>query len=108
MAWRLLPTLGSDDAKGGLLMTKTLRAVRWRFADQQGEWDGFTDDSYWNGWLNVWVTPPVREAVVQWAMTRFGDKDDVVSDLRSHPQGEDGLVYLGGGYTIEEADPNAP
>jgi hypothetical protein len=60
--------------------------VRFTFDDSSGQaFDGFTDGSRWNGFLNVQVTPEVR--------------DQIVATLRGNgPVGEDGdgSDYTGG------------
>jgi hypothetical protein len=77
-----------------------MKAIKWAF-DLSPSFDGFTDGTYWNGFTNVWVTPPVRDAVVQWL--RFDGCDvDTISDIAALPVGKDGLVSLSHGYATQE------
>lgn len=54
-----------------------MRPVRWTF-DGEKIFGGFTDDSRWNGWLNVWVTPvngaessgAIHDALEEWEKGR--------------------------------------
>lgn len=44
-----------------------MRAIRWRFALfalSETSYPGFTDDSYQGRFINVWITPEVRDAVI--------------------------------------------
>lgn len=99
----------------------TLRAVRFEFDDSPA-FDGITDDSTWNGWLNVKVTPDTRDAIVahfdaQFRASAYGkyigsrgrqyiapDRDDWIGGIDTIPVGPDGLVDLGGGFATREVD----
>lgn len=74
-----------------------LRPVRWT-SDLVGAWDGYTDGSTWNGWLNVWVTPETHRAI---CAETLGDADT----LAWEPDPRTGLVYYGGGFTAREVEP---
>jgi len=82
------------------------RAVRWTF-DEETAYEGFTDDSTWNGWLNVWVTPEVHAQVI----SDLGPNPDDLSDpdcpdsLYSLTPSEGGLYCYGWGYCAYEATP---
>ena len=85
-------------------MQQPLRPVRFAF-DDGVRFDGLTDDTYWNGWLNVRVTPETRVAIVEHLRAeaaRYGDDEgDSVSGIDALPV-RDGLVDLGWGYTTSE------
>jgi hypothetical protein len=79
----------------------TMRAVR--FAVSTGDaFDGFTDESRWNGFRNVWVTPETREAIVALYVS-LKDDEESIADLRALPV-EDGLVSLAYGYATTEVE----
>ena len=48
-----------DDGRNDI-KSEGFRPVRFNFGGDGGPFDvvfnGYTDDSYWNGWLNVWIT----------------------------------------------------
>lgn len=83
-----------------------MRKVKWSFDDEIA-YEGMTDDSRWNGFLNVWISPEVRAQVVKdirEANKRYGftDEDSGVNDIEQLPVGADGLVCLGWGYATSE------
>lgn len=84
------------------------RPVNFGF-DESPTYEGLTDDSHWNGFLNVWITPAVRDQIVsdlEAEATRLGaDRDDVVSGIDEIPV-EDGLVSLAGGFATFEIQPD--
>lgn len=80
----------------------TLRAVKWSF-DDGVIYPGFTDDTYWNGFLNVYVTPETRDLIVADIRAAIGDNQSS-DDLAAIPIGKDGLVDLGNCYTAQEAE----
>ena len=74
-----------------------MRACRFYFADDP-TYEGFTDDTYWNGFLNVWVTPEVHAQVVTDHPIEDSDNDywNIEPDA-------DGLIsYANGFATCEE------
>lgn len=79
-----------------------MRACTFSF-DTGDTYPGFTDDSHWNGFLNVWVTPDTRDSIIAdfdlHGWWEPGDKEDMLSIPV-----ESGLVSLANGYaTVEEA-----
>jgi hypothetical protein len=87
--------------------------VRFRMLGDGTEpiFEGWTDGSRWNGWLNVEVTPETRDAIVQWLerdAEREGlSRDDMVSGIDELPV-EGGRVSLANGYCCELADDEGP
>ena len=74
-----------------------LRRVRWVFEDSP-VFGGYTDDTTWNGWLNVWVTEETHEEVIRWIAGTGEDYEDFQAlgpDLR-------GLVSYAYGFTAQE------
>lgn len=74
---------------------RLLRPVRWTF-DFVQVFDGFTDDTTWNGFLNVWVTPQIHAEVVK----TLGE--EAWEDFRSMTPGRDGLFSYANGYATAE------
>ena len=73
--------------------------------------DGFQNGTRWNGFLNVWVTPETRDAIVA-HLEELNDAPEGIADLRALPV-EDGLVSLAYGYATTEVvcgvcEENAP
>ena len=67
-------------------MAENMRPVRFNFGGDGGQFDtvfdGFTDDTYWNGFLNVWVTPEeYRERIRPIMCPRDAKPDECVEDL---------------------------
>ncbi|HTH66162.1 MAG TPA: hypothetical protein VL563_15880 [Gemmatimonadales bacterium] len=75
-----------------------MQAVRFRFDGPT--FDGFADGTRWNGFLNVWVTPETRDAIVAW-LEQIDDDPDTIADLRALPV-KRGLVSLAYGYATME------
>lgn len=87
------------------MTTKTLREVRFTFDDEQS-FDGLTDDTFWNGFLNVRVTPAVRDQIIE--SFRASGEPEVEEDFNSIPV-VDGMVDLSGGFaTMEWMKPEPP
>lgn len=74
------------------------RAVRWSF-DDENVFDGFTDDSRWNGFLNIWVTPEVHEKVLDAYKADLGE-----SGLNEVKPDKNGFYCYGWGFTTHEVD----
>ena len=87
-------------------MQQPLRSLRFAF-DDGVPFDGLTDDTYWNGFINVRVTPEARTAIVAYfraEVARYGaDEEDVVGGIDALPV-RDGLVDLGLCYTTYEVE----
>ena len=89
------------DASNPVLVQRSLRPCKWSF-DDGPTYDGWTDDTYWNGFLNVCVTPETRDKVV--ADTRASgwcNDDEVADDIGGLPN-LDGKIWLSDGWSISE------
>jgi hypothetical protein len=75
-----------------------MRPCRWSF-DDGPVYDGWTDDTRWNGFLNVWVTPETRDAVH--ADTEGADEEKA-SILEARYNAETGLVCFAHGFAATE------
>jgi hypothetical protein len=84
-----------------------MRQVQWWFEDGRTDrvYPGFTDDTRWNGWLNVCVTPETRDKIVADLRVDYGEDYETAADIASLPIDKDGLVSLGSCYTAQEFDP---
>ena len=82
-----------------------MREVKFYFGDGE-TFDGFTDDSYWNGFINVWVTYEVHQQVIK----HFEDMgcDDDETGLRQIEFDQDGLVSYANGFATCELDAMPP
>lgn len=78
------------------------RAVRWTFDDDTNAFDGWTDDTYWNGWLNVWVTPETHAQVLAKYPPMCAADVEEEGGLHSLEPGNDGLVCYGWGFCASE------
>jgi Helix-turn-helix domain len=82
-----------------------MRRVRFTLADDSAEYEGWTDGSRWNGWLNVSVSTDVRDQIVsdlEVRACRGGfNREDVVDGIDTLPE-QDGLVSLARGYCAIE------
>ncbi len=84
-------------------MSRTgLRPVRWAF-DGTIAWDGLTDDTYWNGFLNVRVTPEIHARVCAFLATDDGTfGESYINEVKIDA---DGLYDYGHGFATHEVDP---
>jgi hypothetical protein len=84
-----------------------LREVRFVFVDSPA-FPGWTDDTTWNGFLNVRVTPETLDAIMAWSRDEepeyWRQNPDPNATERDYGPAIDamGLVNLGGGYAAEE------
>lgn len=82
-----------------------LAAVRFGF-DDVGPFDGLTDWTRWNGWLNIWVTPETHAEVVAAFKRQFETEDMGLTeedhDFYTLKPDADGLVCYAMGYTTSE------
>ncbi len=74
-----------------------LRRVRWAF-DDMPTFDGFTDNTTWNGFLNVWVIPAVHDKVI----VSMGREHVEESGIGEIVPDERGLISYAGGFTAQE------
>ena len=83
-----------------------MRKCKWSFDDGR-IYEGFTNDTRWNGFLNVWVTPEVRDEIVKNLRAELADGDidqaEDIDDIATLPS-EDGLVSFAGGYATSEVE----
>ena len=82
---------------------KGFRAISWCFDDGTVR-TGYTDGTMWNGFINVWVLPEVRDEIV--ADLRMGGEDDeeTANMLFHEPTDTNGLVSLAYGYATTEIE----
>jgi hypothetical protein len=84
---------------------KGLRKVRWGF-DDGPDFDGWTDDTTWNGWLNVWVTPETHQKVIAWLRRsereQPGSAADTITEMVAMTPDLRGLISYAYGYTTQE------
>ena len=78
-----------------------LRPVRFTFDDARA-FDGLTDGTEWNGFLNVLVTPETHAAVIAYLLACEHDAE-VMAEMAALPV-RDGLVSYANGYATMEAD----
>jgi hypothetical protein len=88
-----------DERKNCHMGDRCLRAVRWCFVEPEHAFEGFTDSTRWNGFLNVWVTPETHAAVL--AYLRPDGDPASIADMESLVPGDDGLVSYAGGFATE-------
>lgn len=82
------------------------RPVRFYFADDT-EYDGFTDDTTWNGFDNIWVTAETFEKVLaEWEKTAGPDDREHLDELKSQAPDEDGHYSFAYGYATQIVDPD--
>lgn len=84
----------------------TARPVKFTF-DSEAVFDGVTDDTLWNGFLNVKVTPAELDRIVEHfrGLVDAGLEDaDVISSDYWPPVGPDGMVDLRGGFATIEVE----
>lgn len=105
------------------MANETLRRVRFNFGGDGGPFDrvfnGYTDDTYWNGWLNVWVSPDVYVREIRPHMCDAGnglqpgvpdesilelDQSLLQAVLNPDAEGKPGLVDLSACYTTCEVE----
>lgn len=86
--------------------TTEMRPVRFGF-EGVGPFDGLTDGSTWNGFLNVWVTAEEHETVLQAFRDNNmeGDDDEMLAGLKPNA---DGLVSYANGFVTSEWGGNDP
>jgi len=80
-----------------------MRPVEFTFSGYEGHvFKGKTDDTYWNGFLNVSVSSEERTKIAD-----FLEKEDPSSadDIRAIKSDRNGLVDLGGGFATSEVLP---
>jgi hypothetical protein len=85
----------------------TLRPVTFTFDfdhEHPDRWKGYTDDTHWNGWLNVWCTPETAKAIDAYMLKLIPDADPDDYTAGKEPVGKAGLVSLAYCYTTREAD----
>lgn len=81
----------------------SMRAVAWSFGEGP-TYPGFTDDTYWNGFLNVRVTPATWPYVLAELIAGADGDADLIEQYRQTPE-IDGLVSLTHSLTTTEVAP---
>lgn len=76
----------------------TRRQIRWSFDNDEKVYDGVTNDTGWNGWLNVWVTEDVHRAV----MAAMDPEELEASGMAEMKPDPDGLYSYADGFTAQE------
>lgn len=93
-------------AGGATNQRHNLRAVRFNFGADDPPIAGFTDDTYWNGALNVWVDEAGIIEVLA-TLRRFhdeagGDDGGSLEEVRAKRPDAHGLYSLAHGYMTQE------
>ena len=66
---------------------------------------GYTDDTHWNGWLNVEVEKSVFDQVLSDFQSKYGDDfADMVGDMPEIQPNESGRYSFANGYCTSESD----
>jgi len=80
-----------------------MRPVAWSFGDGS-TFAGYTDDTRWNGFLNVWVTPATWPYVLAELIAGADGDPDLIEQYRRTPE-VDGLMSLTHSLTTSEVAP---
>lgn len=83
----------------GIEPTPTLRPVIFQLPEVYNL-DGYTDDTTWNGWLNVWITADDRTDLVA-TLRNLGDAQ-AADDIERLAPDANGLISLNGYCTTEQ------
>jgi hypothetical protein len=83
-------------------MKRGLRQIEWAFdMSCEGQtYPGYTDDSHWNGFLNVVISPETRAKVV--ADLRAEGSNDSADIILNLPTNKAGMIWLADGWSIQE------
>ena len=85
-----------------LVKNSNLKKVRWAF-DDGNVYDGYTDGSRWNGWINIWMDEKTYKLVLEEWMSHSDAVEewtDEFSKLTPCESGEfEGLYSIAYGYT---------
>ena len=84
-----------------------LRPTRFTFcSDDCPVFSGFTDGTYWNGFINVQVTTETIRKIIGWSakdrLKYGGHRDEFEGQFDSVVLGENGLHSLAYGFATEE------
>jgi hypothetical protein len=82
-------------------MAINLQPCRFCFDDEKA-FDGFTDGTRWNGFLNVWATPATHEAI----KAHFADDAETLASMIEDESSRfaDGLYCYSHGYATYEVE----
>lgn len=83
-----------------------MRPIAWSFGDG-ATFSGYTDDTRWNGYLNVWVTPATWPYVLAELIAGADGDADLIAQYRRTPE-IDGLLPLSHGLTTSVVTPDWP
>lgn len=84
-------------------MDKGLRPVYFTLDDGEHGYVGVTDDTLWNGFLNVRTTPETLAQIIV-DFTAMGAGSETTDREAWPPVDDDGLVNLSGGFATSEAE----
>lgn len=92
-------------------MSTTWRPVRFGF-DDSPTWDGWTDDTRWNGFLNVEVEPVVHAQMLEWFQQNAEDGypgepeciDECMADVLAMTPNGRGRYSYANGYATQEVE----
>lgn len=87
-------------------LSAAMRPIAWSFGDG-ATFSGFTDDTQWNGYLNVWVTPATWP-YVRAELIAGADGDVGLIDQYWRTPEVNGLMSLSHGLTTSEVTPVWP
>jgi hypothetical protein len=107
-----------ENARLARLPDAPKRPVKFNFGGDGGPFDkvfdGFTDDTRWNGWLNVWVTTEEYRTKIRPMFVPTGNAEDFednsVEDIDTMATAADAageLISLANCYTTLEVEPEA-
>ena len=81
-----------------------MRPIAWSFGDG-ATFSGYTDDTRWNGYLNVWVTPATWSYVLAELIAGADGDAELIGRYQRTPE-VDGLVSLSHEVTTSEVTPS--
>lgn len=98
--------VAAEPLKADPSLSDAMRPIAWSFGDG-ATFSGFTDDTRWNGYLNVWVAPATWPYVLAELIAGADDDADLIDQYRRTPE-IDGLLSLSHGLTTSEVTPAWP
>lgn len=95
--------VAAEAVKANPSLSDAIRPIAWSFGDG-ATFSGFTDDTCWNGYLNVWVTPATWPYVLAELIAGADGDAELIDQYRRTPE-IDGLLSLSHGLTTSEVTP---
>lgn len=77
-----------------------MRSIAWSFGDG-ATFPGYTDDTLWNGFTNVWVSPSVWPQVLEELIAGADNDAEKIEDYKARGRTE-GLISLSHGFATNE------